>query len=313
MAVRTIPVAEPIQEPEYHARGLWEDAFRRLIKNRLAVAGLVMILFFAFLAIAAPLVAPFDPNSQNYDAVFVKPDSTHIMGTDNLGRDWFSRLIYGARLSMTVGIFAQGIIVLIGVTIGITAGFFGGRIDDLLMRFADLMYAFPELLFIILLRNVFSEGFLHEFGINILSRDTEQVFTLFFIIGLVGWVGDARLVRGQILSLKEREFVEAARALGASNRAIMWRHLFPNTLGPIIVVVTFGIPRAVFAEAALSFIGIGVGPAIPSWGSMVQEGYSAIFAFPHLVMFPAIAIALLMLSFTFLGDGLRDALDPRTR
>ena len=306
-------MAEPASEREFKARGLWEDAFRRLIRNRLALVGLVILSILVFIAILAPLVAPFDPNEQNYDVIFKSPDSTHLMGTDNLGRDWFSRLVYGARLSLTVGIFAQSIVLVIGVTIGTTAGYFGGQVDNLLMRFTDLMYAFPDLLFIILLRTVFSNGILQEVGINVLGRDTEQVFTLFFIIGMINWVGDARLVRGQILSLKEREFVEAARALGASNRAIMWRHLFPNTLGPLIVVVTLGIPRAVFAEAALSFIGIGVGPSIPSWGTMVQEGYSAIFASPHLVLFPAGAIAMLMLSFTFLGDGLRDALDPRTR
>ncbi|HXH23279.1 MAG TPA: ABC transporter permease [Dehalococcoidia bacterium] len=313
MAVSTVPLAEPAEHQRYRARGLWEDAFRRLIRNRLALVGLLILVVFAVAAVLAPLIAPFDPNEQNYDAIFQSPNATHIAGTDNLGRDWFSRLVYGARLSLTVGIFAQAIVLMIGVAIGTTAGYFGGQIDNLLMRFTDLMYAFPDLLFIILLRTVFSEGILHEFGINILSRDTEQIFTLFFIIGLINWTGDARLVRGQILSLKEREFVEAARSIGASNAQIMWRHLFPNTLGPLIVVVTLGIPRAVFAEAALSFIGIGVGPSIPSWGSMVQEGYSAIFGSPHLVLFPAGAIALLMLSFTFLGDGLRDALDPRTR
>ncbi len=313
MAVSSLPIAEAPAGQEFKARGLWDDALRRLTRNRLALVGLTIILSFAVVAVLAPLVAPVNPNTQDYSAVFQKPTSHHLMGTDNLGRDWFSRLIYGARLSLTVGIFAQMIVLTIGVTVGTLAGYFGGVVDNLLMRFADLMYAFPDLLFIILLRTVFADGILHAMGINILSRDTEQIFTLFFIIGIVNWVGDARLVRGQILSLKEREFVDAARALGASNRAIMWRHLFPNTLGPIIVVATFGIPRAVFAEATLSFIGIGVGPGIPSWGSMVQEGYSAIFAFPHLVLFPAIAIALLMLSFTFLGDGLRDALDPRTR
>jgi oligopeptide transport system permease protein len=279
------------------ARGLWGDALHRLTKNRLALMGLALVLFFIAVAVLASVIAPYDPNAQDLTKTFLKPSREHLMGTDNLGRDWFSRLVYGARLSITVGFFAQAIILAIGVTIGTTAGFFGDRIDNLLMRFTDLVYAFPDLLFIILLRGVMGGS----------------IFTLFLIIGLVHWVDIARLVRGQILSLKEREFVEAARALGATNTSIMWRHLFPNTLGPIIVVVAFGVPRAIFTEATLSFIGFGVDPRTPSWGSMIFEAYSAIFAFPNLVIFPAIAIALVMLSFTFLGDGLRDALDPRTR
>ena len=297
MAVEQLAAREEAILPVAPVRGFWGDAFHRLTRNRLALTGLVVVLFFAVVAIFAPLIAPYDPASQDLASTFERPGSSHLMGTDNLGRDWFSRIVYGARLSMTVGIFAQAIILTIGVTVGTIAGFFGGRTENLLMRFTDLVYAFPDLLFIILLRGVF--------GGNVLS--------LFFIIGLVNWVDMARLVRGQILSLKEREFVEAARALGASDGAIMWRHLLPNTLGPIIVVVTFGIPRAIFLEAALSFIGFGVDPRTPSWGSMIYEGYSAIFGFPHLVIFPAIAIAVLMLSFTFLGDGLRDALDPQTR
>jgi oligopeptide transport system permease protein len=294
-------------------RGLWADAFHRLARNRLALVGLVLVLSLCVCAVLAPLAAPYNPREQNTSLTFksaslfhgfLNPGSqafldfkSHVMGTDNLGRDWFSRLVYGARLSLSVGFFAQAVVLSIGLPIGMMAGFFGGKIDNLLMRFTDLVYAFPELLFIILLRTVVGGG----------------LFSLFLIIGLVHWVDMARLVRGQILSLKEREFVEAARAIGASDRDIMVRHLLPNTLGPIIVVVTFGIPRAVFVEASLSFIGIGVGAGSSSWGSMIQEGYSAIFAFPHLVMFPAIAIAILMLSFTFIGDGLRDALDPRTR
>src|SRR5581483_5311351 len=188
---------------------------------------------FVVVAILAPVIAPYDPNAQDLTKTFLNPSRAHLMGTDNLGRDWFSRLVYGARLSITVGFFAQAIVLAIGVTIGTTAGFFGDRIDNLLMRFTDLVYAFPDLLFIILLRGVLGGS----------------IFTLFFIIGLVHWVDIARLVRGQILSLKEREFVEAARALGATNTSIMWRHLFPNTLGPIIVVVAFGVPRAIFLEA----------------------------------------------------------------
>jgi len=180
--------------------------------------------------------------------------------------------------------------------VGLIAGYAGGRVDNLLMRVTDLFYAFPDLLLIILLRSVLGGG----------------IFTLFLIIGIVSWVDMARLVRGQALSLRGHEFVEAARSLGATDRDIVTRHILPNALGPVIVVATFGIPRAIFIEAALSFIGIGVNPGTPSWGSMVQEGYGAVFSSPHLVLFPSIAIALLMLAFTFIGDGLRDALDPRS-
>jgi oligopeptide transport system permease protein len=284
-------------ERDVRLRGLWWDAARRLIRNRLAMVGIVVLAVFTVVAVFAPLVAPYDPNVQDYSASLAKPSSEHLMGADTLGRDWFSRLVYGARLSMSVGFFSQAIVLCIGVPIGLAAGFFGGRVDNLLMRFGDLVYAIPDLLFIILLRTVLGGG----------------IFTLFFIIAIVSWVSLARLVRGQILSLKEREFVTAARSLGASNRAIMWRHLFPNTLSPIIVLVAFGIPKAIFVEAALSFIGVGVGVETSSWGSMIDAGRQAIFGSPHLVLFPAGAIALLMLSITFVGDGLRDALDPSSR
>ena len=275
--------------------GLSGLAFRRLCRNRLALAGLIVIGVFAALALLAPLIAPYDPQAQNLRETFESPSFDHPMGTDNLGRDWFSRLLYGARVSLMVGVFAQLIILAIGIPIGLAAGYRGGATDSLLMRFTDLMYAFPDLLLIILLRSVLGGS----------------IFTLFLIIGIVSWVDLARLVRGPALSLKTREYVDAARSLGASDFAIMTRHLLPNLLGPITVVVAFGVPRAIFIEAALSFIGVGVDPGTPSWGTMVQEGYSAIFGASHLVIFPSIAIAIVMLAFTVLGDGLRDALDPR--
>jgi oligopeptide transport system permease protein len=277
-------------------RSFWSLAWRRLRRNRLALAGVCIFVFFVLVALLAPLVAPHDPSEQNLRETFAAPGWDHPMGTDNLGRDWFSRLLYGARISLTVGLFAQAVILTIGLPLGLLAGYWGRKADSAIMRFTDLVYAFPDLLLIILLRGVIGGS----------------VFNLFLIIGLVGWVDVARLVRGQVLSLKEREFVEAARSLGATDGQIIVRHLLPNLMGPLIVVVAFGIPRAIFIEASLSFIGIGVNPGTPSWGAMVQEGYAAIFAFPHLAVFPSIAVALLMLSLTFLGDGLRDALDPRT-
>jgi oligopeptide transport system permease protein len=198
-------------------------------------------------------------------------------------------------VSLAVGVFTQVIILCIGLPIGAIAAFAGGRIDNLMMRFVDIVYGFPDLLLIILLRALFGGS----------------IFMIFLAIGLVAWANIARLVRGQILSLKEQDFVIAANAVGVSTPRIILRHLLPNAIGPVIVAVTFGIPRAIFVEAALSYIGIGVKPPTPSWGTMIQDGYAVIFASPHLVVAPALAIAVTMLAFTFLGDGLRDALDPR--
>jgi oligopeptide transport system permease protein len=277
------------------ADGYWRRSFRRLRPNRPAMAGLAVLMAFVAIALLAPLIAPYDPRAQDLRNTFAPMSWDHPMGTDNLGRDWFSRVIYGARLSLTIGIAVQLLVVAIAVPVGLVAGYFGRGTDNLLMRATDLCYAFPDLLLVILLRSVLGGG----------------VLTLVLIIGLVTWMDTARVLRGQVLSLKEREFVDAARSLGARHSEIMTRHILPNAIGPLIIVVAFGIPRVIFIEAALSFIGFGVSPDVPSWGAMVEEGYNAIFAFPHLVLFPSIAIAVLMLAFTFLADGLRDALDPR--
>jgi len=271
------------------------DAWRRLRGNRLAMAGLAVVAALAVIAIFAPLISPYDPTFQDYSNVLATPGQKFWLGTDNLGRDSMSRLFYGARVSLAVGVFTQLIILGIGLPIGAIAAFAGGRIDNLMMRFVDIVYGFPDLLLIILLRALFGGS----------------IFMIFLAIGIVAWANIARLVRGQILSLKEQDFVVAANAVGVSTPRIIIRHLLPNAIGPIIVAVTFGIPRAIFIEAALSYIGIGVKPPTPSWGTMIQDGYAVIFAAPHLVVAPALAIALTMLAFTFLGDGLRDALDPR--
>ena len=276
--------------------GYWRRSWRRLARNRLALAGLAIILLFILIGILAPLIAPYDPREQNLGNTFAPLSRDHLMGTDNLGRDWFSRVLYGARLSLTIGVCVQAIVLSIGLGVGLLAGYFGRGIDNLLMRATDLGYAFPDLLLVILLRSVFGGS----------------VLTLILIIGLVSWMDVARLVRGQVLSLKEREFVGAARSLGATHGELVLRHILPNAMGPVLVVVAFGVPRAIFIEAALSFIGFGVSASTPSWGAMIEEGYNAIFAFPHLVLFPSVAIAVLMLAITFLTDGLRDALDART-
>jgi oligopeptide transport system permease protein len=311
MATVTRPLpGQAVQERR--SAGLWSDAFGRLRKNRLALLGLIMVIVLLFLGIFGPFIAPWPYAYQDLKAVVaggggpLPPGSpNHILGTDQLGRDLFSRLLDGARISVSVAIIVQLVILFIGVPIGAIAGWFSGRLDNLLMRFTDIIYAFPDLLFIIILSVVFRET---AFG-----RSFDGLLMIFVAIGLTSWVTVARLVRGQLLSLKETEFVEAARAIGVKDRKIVTKHLLPNGVGPIIVAVTLGIPGAILAEATLSYIGIGIQPPRASWGSLINDGYKYIRSEPHLVLFPALCIAAALASFTFLGDGLRDALDPKLK
>jgi ABC-type dipeptide/oligopeptide/nickel transport system permease subunit len=259
------------------------------------MAGLVVIGLLLLVAVLADVLAPYDPTRLFPGLSYAPPSPAHWLGTDDVGRDVLSRLMHGARVSLAVGVFAQIIILAIGVTIGGIAGFFGGRVDNYLMRFTDVFYAFPDLLFVIIITAALGASF-----VNILIA-----------IGLVNWTDLARLVRGQLMTLREREYVSAARSLGAPSGRIILQHLLPNAAGPIIVRVTYGVPQAIFTEAVLSFIGLGVRPPMASWGSMIERGNQAIFSAPHMVLFPAIIIALTMLAFNFLGDGLRDALDPQ--
>jgi len=281
--------------PRRTSRGLWRDAWRRLMRNKLAMGGLVIIGLLLLVAVFADFLAPYDPTRLFPGTSYAPPSAAHWLGTDDVGRDVLSRLIHGARVSLAVGIFAQLIILTIGVTIGGIAGFFGSRVDNYLMRFTDVFYAFPDLLFVIIITAALGASF-----VNILIA-----------IGLVNWTDLARLVRGQLMTLREREFVSAARSLGAPSGRIIVQHLLPNAAGPIIVRVTYGVPQAIFTEAVLSFIGLGVRPPMASWGTMIERGNQAIFSAPHMVLFPAVTIALTMLAFNFLGDGLRDALDPQ--
>ena len=292
--------------------GLWSDAFGRLRKNRLAILGLVVVILFLLAGIFGPIVAPWPYQVQDLQAVFANGNRplpplspNHLLGTDNLGRDLLSRLLDGARISVSVAFVVQLVIVTIGVPIGALAGWFGGRLDNLLMRLTDVVYAFPDLLFIILLSVAFRETF---FG-----KALDGLLLVFVAIGITSWVTVARLVRGQMLALKETEFVEAARAIGVSDRRIVTRHLLPNGMGPVIVAITLGIPGAILAEATLAYIGVGVQPPRASWGSLIAEGQKYVRSEPHLVVFPAICIALALIGFTFLGDGLRDALDPKLK
>jgi oligopeptide transport system permease protein len=295
-------------------RSLWYDAFQRLIRNKAAVAGLCFILFIITVALFANVLAPYSYTAQDLRNVYKFPSRAHLLGTNQYGKDVLSLLIYGARVSITVGLVAQLIIILIGVPIGAISGYLGGRVDLVIMRFVDIMYAFPDLLLIIIVMT-FVKGTLPKLGGPLtplvkLNELTGGLMGVFIALGLTWWLTVARLVRGQILSLKERDYVMAARALGVPTRRIIMRHLVPNALAPVIVSATLGVPQAIMMEAGLSFIGMGVDPPTPSWGMMIQEGADAIRGYPYLVLAPAAAIALTMLSFNFLGDGLRDALDP---
>ncbi len=304
-------------------RSYWQDAWDRLKRNKAAVAGLVIIAFFIFMSIFANVISPRNPLEQNSGKSYLPPvfmsgflnkqaDSRFIFGTDFLGRDVLSRVIYGSRVSMFAGLIPTIVIVFIGVSIGVIAGFIGGMTDNVLMRFTDIFYAFPDLLFFIILIIALKDSPIGDW--------MSGLFVLFLALAITSWVGMARLVRGSVLSLKEKEFVEAARAIGAPNSRIMFRHILPNTLGPIIITTAFLIPRFIIFEAVLGYLGLGLKPAtdpnsffISSWGSLLLDGRSAINTQPWLLLLPSICVALIVLAFTFLGDGLRDALDPRLR
>jgi oligopeptide transport system permease protein len=291
-------------------RSLWSDAWRRLLRNKAAVAGMVVIACFFLVAIFAGWLAPWGVNEQHHALTFRAPAWTSgnwdfILGTDGVGRDELSRLIYGSRVSMVVGIIPVTIHLLIGGAVGMAAGFIGGRTDNLLMRLVDVFYAFPSLLLVIIMSVAFRDSWL--------GRQMGGLMLIFVALAIVGWEGTARVVRGQVLSVKQREYVEAARAIGAGNARIMWRHIVPNILAPLIVGVAFAIPGAIFTEAALSYIGLGVRPPTASWGNMIGDGLASIYSQPALIAAPAICVGIVMMSFTFLGDGLRDALDPRMR
>ncbi|MBI4789753.1 MAG: ABC transporter permease [Chloroflexi bacterium] len=300
---------------------LYQDAWNRLLKNRGAVAGMFVVGFFTLVAIFAPLLAPHNAleiyaNNSYRPPMWVKSDipsqngsPDFPLGTDTIGRDVLSRAIYGTRTSLVVGFIPMILIVGIGTIIGLIAGYAGGQVDNVLMRFTDIIYAFPDLLFFIIMMTALRETWIGSL--------LNGLFLLFVSLAIVNWTGVARLVRGQVLAVKEKEFVEAARMIGASGGRIIWRHLFPNSLAPIIVSAAFRVPQAILLEAILGYIGVGVRPAtdpkdffLTSWGSMLLDGRDAIIVQPWLLITPALLIALILLAFTFIGDGLRDALDP---
>src|SRR5579859_5354238 len=291
--------------------GAWTQAFRRLRKNRAALISLGVIVVLYAIALLASVITVYDPNGVHFDSIQTPPAWTdggtwaYPLGTDGLGRDLLTRIIFGARISMAIGLIPVAIYLVIGGGIGLVAGYNGGAADTLLMRVVDVFYALPDLLILITLVTLLRETSLG----NLLSG----MVILLLALALFNWVGTARLVRGQVLAYKETAFVEAARALGASPLRIVLQHIVPHVLAPVIVQLAFVVPGAIIAESILSFIGIGIRPPTASWGNMIQDGYGALLTQPALVLAPAACIALVTLSFTFFGDGLRDALDPKVR
>ena len=282
------------------------------------MGSLVFLLLLMFAAIAAPLVAPTHYNDQDYVHTWEGPSAQYLAGTDGLGRDVVSRLIYGARISLSVALVAQAFMLLFGVTFGLLAGWFGKWVDIIISRFVDIMFPFPHLLLIVMIMTYLKGSLMQETGgalgsVVALNRATGGLLGVFIAMGLTWWLPQCRLVRGMVLSLKERDFITAARALGASNQRILRVHLLPNTVAPIIVAATVGVPAAIILEAGISFLGLGVDPPIPSWGLMISDGMQSLQSSPHLIIAPSILMSVTLLAINFVGDGLRDALDPLMR
>mgnify|MGYP001650725783 FL=1 len=277
--------------------GYWQDAWIRLKKNKMALLGLIIIVCLIVVAIFGPIFSSHTYDEQNLMMINSSPSWEHWFGTDNLGRDIFIRVLYGARISLAIGIVASLLNLFIGVIYGGIAGFFGGKIDRIMMNIVDILYSVPTLLYVILLMVILKPGLIN----------------IFIALGIGYWLQMARIVRGQILSMKEQEFILAARTIGVSKKRILFRHLLPNAMGAIIVTMTLAIPDAIFTEAFLSFIGLGVSAPMASWGVLASEGVNNLRAYPFQLFFPAVAISVTMLAFNFLGDGLRDVLDPKMR
>lgn len=323
MAVNTQVQAPGMEFGLRKERSLWTDAWRRLSKNKAAVAGLIVIALLTLVSIFANFLAPHPelaivPNNGYRQPFWVETNNPRTtgkieypLGTDTLGRDMLTKLLYGGRVSLIVGLVPTLMVLTVGSTIGLFAGFSSRRVDNFVMRITDVVFAFPDLLFTIIIMTAFRE--------TPIGQLLGGLPLLFIALSIVGWPGTTRLVRGQVLSLKEKEFIEAARAIGVSRRKIMWRHLFPNVLGPLIVSLSFGIPAAIIGEAALGFLGVGLRPPTPgtptpfptTWGVLLQEAYGSLNAARWNMVFSAGIIALITLAFVALGDGLQDALDPR--
>jgi len=306
-ADRTAEIME--RAVDVKGRSLWEDARRRLFRNRAAVVSIVTLSVISLLAVLGPFVLAYPYDYIDYSVVSCAPDwwpdpavlcnagGTHWFGTDSVGRDLLVRTLYGARVSLAVGLIATLVSLVIGVTYGATAGYLGGRIDELMMRFVDVLYSIPYIFLVIILMVIFNRNF----------------FLLFVAIGAVEWLTMSRIVRGQTLSIKQKEFIEAARASGVNDFGIITRHIIPNVFGPVVVYVTLTVPASILAESFLSFLGLGIQEPLTSWGVLISEGANQMETAPWMLIFPALFMAVTLFCFNFIGDGLRDALDPKDR
>jgi len=275
---------------------LWNDAYRRLVQNKAAMIGGMILVLLILCAILAPWIAPYSYSYQDLDLGASKPSWDHLLGTDVMGRDLLSRILYGARISLMVGFVATGVALIIGVSWGIIAGYFGGRVDSIMMRIVDVLYGLPFIIFIILLMVIFGRN----------------LWLLFGAIGAVEWLTMARIVRGQVIGLKNQEFVLAAQAMGVSNMSMFKKHLFPNILGPIAVYATLTIPQVMLLESFLSFLGLGIQPPMSSWGTLIKDGVESMEEYSWLLIYPGLTFTITLFALNFFGDGLRDALDPKT-
>ena len=291
-----LPSGIPVVDDLEQGSSLWRDAWHRLAKNKIAVFGGTVLIVLGIACIVGPWLSPYGYEDNNLNNTFSPPTWAHWLGTDQLGRDLLVRLLVGGRISIGVGLCATAVALTIGVVYGAVAGFFGGKIDSLMMRIVDIMYALPFTIFVILLMVFFGR----------------EIWLLFLAIGAVEWLTMARIVRGQIMTLKRMEFIEAARSLGLGKRRIIFRHMIPNVLGPIIVYTTLTIPAVMLLEAFLSFLGLGVQPPLSSWGVLIKDGAEKMEEYPWLLIFPGTVFSLTLFSLNFLGDGLRDALDVRS-
>lgn len=289
------------------SKSLWADAVIRLKKNKASVVSFYFIVLVCLIAIFADYIAPHSFETQNIDNLLEGPSSKFLLGTDSLGRDVLSRIIYGARMSMAVGIFTAFISMFIGTIYGGVSGWVGGRTDAVMMRFVDILISIPSLVLLILVKVVFDSLEFFE------NPELRALTGMLLALSVVGWVTLARVVRGQVLQVKELTFVEAAHALGSPGYKIMFKHILPNILGPIIVLLTFQIPSNILIESFLSFIGLGLQPPYSSWGVLASDGWRSMRSFPHLILYPSIALGLTMLAFNLFGDGLRDAFDPKMK